>query len=76
MIGHSSTKVKTRKLPTLHRTVKYLVSDTVFPPDAATTTIGHEPGVVFEPTVQLQDTFPVSSAVPGDRPRAELGPDL
>ncbi len=48
----------------------------VLPSLLAVTTIRQLPAVVLLPTVQVQETLPLSSAVFGPRPRARLGPDL
>ena len=46
------------------------------PPLAQRTVTGQLPGVVREPTVQLQDTVPLALAFFGLRPAALEGPDL
>ena len=46
------------------------------PPLVQRTVTGQLPGVVREPTVQLQDTVPLALAALGPRPAALEGPDL
>lgn len=40
------------------------------------TVIGQLPGVVFAPTLHVQETFPAALEVAGPRPAAVAGPDL
>src|SRR5450759_5703940 len=57
-------------------TTSDVVALALVPPLAQRTVTGQLPGVVREPTVQLQDTVPLALAFFGLRPAALEGPDL
>jgi hypothetical protein len=57
-------------------TTSDVVALALVPPIVQRTVTGQLPGVVREPTVQLQDTTPLALAVLGPRPAALEGPDL
>ena len=57
-------------------TTSAFVAVALAPPLAQRTVTGQLPGVVREPTVQLQETAPLALAFFGPRPDAPEGPDL
>jgi hypothetical protein len=64
-----------RSTTACHRATSNVVwAVAVCPPAVQVTSMGHSPGVVFDPTVQVHDTDPSPSAIFGCRPRALLGP--